>query len=62
MDLNKYKKTPRELNINELVIFENDNYLAINKPPFVSSLDERTPDKKLSIIRLAKEAFGDVQR
>ncbi|MCS6824031.1 MAG: RluA family pseudouridine synthase [Cytophagaceae bacterium] len=25
----------------ELIIFENDNYIAINKPPFISTLDER---------------------
>lgn len=61
MDLSQYKKTPRELEFGELIIFENDNYLAINKPPFVSSLDERTPDKTVSIIRAAKDAFGDVQ-
>ncbi|MBK9933288.1 MAG: RluA family pseudouridine synthase [Cytophagaceae bacterium] len=61
MDLTKFKKPPKSINIGELVIFENDNYLVINKPPFVPSLDERTADRSLSILRLAKEQFGDVQ-
>ena len=61
MDLTKFKKPPKSINIGELVIFENDNYLVINKPPFVPSLDERTADRSLSILRLAKERFGDVQ-
>lgn len=61
MDLTKFKKPPKSINIGELVIFENDNYLIINKPPFVPSLDERTADRSLSILRLAKEQFGDVQ-
>ncbi|MFN8430056.1 MAG: RluA family pseudouridine synthase [Spirosomataceae bacterium] len=61
MDLSKFKKPPKSIDIGELIIFENDNYLIINKPPFVPSLDERTADKSLSILRLAREQFGDVQ-
>lgn len=61
MNLEKFKKAPKNLTFKELIIFENDNYIAINKPPFISSLDERTEDKTLSIIRLAKEEYGDVQ-
>jgi 23S rRNA pseudouridine955/2504/2580 synthase len=61
MDLSKFKKPPKSIDIGDLIIFENDNYLIINKPPFVPSLDERTADKSLSILRLAREQFGDVQ-
>jgi 23S rRNA pseudouridine955/2504/2580 synthase len=61
MDLSRFKKIPKNLNIEELLIFENDNYLVINKPPFVPSLDERTADRSQNILRMAKEKFGDIQ-
>jgi 23S rRNA pseudouridine955/2504/2580 synthase len=61
LDLSRFKKAPKKLDIKELVIFENDQYIVINKPPFVPSLDERTADKSLSILRLAREAYGDIQ-
>jgi 23S rRNA pseudouridine955/2504/2580 synthase len=50
----------KKLDINEWIIFENDNYLIINKPPNVSSLDERLGTAS-SVLDLAREAFGDVQ-
>jgi 23S rRNA pseudouridine955/2504/2580 synthase len=61
MNLEKFKKAPKNLTFTELVIFENENYVAINKPAFISSLDERTEDKTASIIRMAKESYGDIQ-
>lgn len=61
MDLSRFKKPPKNLVFTDLVIFENDNYVIINKPPFVPSLDERTADRSLSILKLAREAFGDIQ-
>lgn len=61
MDLSRFKKAPKNLDFKELVIFENDNYMVINKPPFVPSLDERTADRSISILKLARETFGDVQ-
>jgi 23S rRNA pseudouridine955/2504/2580 synthase len=61
MDLSRFKKPPKNLVFTDLVIFENDNYIIINKPPFVPSLDERTADKSLSILKLARQAFGDIQ-
>jgi 23S rRNA pseudouridine955/2504/2580 synthase len=61
IDLSAYKKAPKSLNWPDLVLFENQNYLVINKPPFVASLDERTPDKSISILKLAREQYGDVQ-
>jgi 23S rRNA pseudouridine955/2504/2580 synthase len=46
----------------DLIIFENDNYLLINKPPYISSLDERTTDKTgISILRMAKAYLADAQ-
>jgi len=61
MDLSTYKKAPKSIDFNELIIFENQNYVVINKPAFVPSLDERTADKSLSILRLAREKYGDIQ-
>jgi 23S rRNA pseudouridine955/2504/2580 synthase len=61
MDLSIYKKPPKSLDFEGLIIFENANYVVINKPAFVPSLDERTADKSVSILRLAREKFGDIQ-
>ncbi|GAA4456440.1 RluA family pseudouridine synthase [Nibrella saemangeumensis] len=45
----------------DLIVFENDDYILINKPPHVASLDERTADRSNSILRLAKEYHSDAQ-
>lgn len=51
-----------KLNFESLIVFENDDYILINKPPRVASLDERTPDKSgQSILRLAKAYHADSQ-
>ncbi len=48
--------------IKEAIVFENDNYLLINKPPQIATLDERTPDAKgLSILRMVKKLYEDAQ-
>jgi 23S rRNA pseudouridine955/2504/2580 synthase len=44
----------------ELIVFENDDFVLINKPPYISSLDERTGEGT-SILRLAKEYNPDIQ-
>lgn len=61
MDLSRFKRAPKSIDFNELIIFENDNYVVINKPPFVPSMDERTADKSLSILKLAREHYDDIQ-
>lgn len=45
----------------DLIVFENEDYIIINKPPYVASLDERTPDRSQSILRLAKAYHADAQ-
>ena len=46
----------------DLIVFENDNYVLINKPPYIATLDERTPDAKgMSILRMAKKVYDDAQ-
>jgi 23S rRNA pseudouridine955/2504/2580 synthase len=49
------------LNFKDLIIFENDDYILINKPPHIASLDERQADNSQSILRLAKEYANDAQ-
>lgn len=46
--------------LKELIVYENDNLAIINKPPFISSLDEREGGE-INILRLAKQEFGDAQ-
>ncbi len=61
MDLSRFKKPPRDLDFKNLIVFENENYVVINKPPFVPSLDERTADRSLSILKMAREHYDDIQ-
>ena len=44
----------------EQIVFENDNFIAINKPPGVSSLHERL-GRAVSVIELAKRHNEDLQ-
>ncbi|MDJ1469327.1 RluA family pseudouridine synthase [Xanthocytophaga flava] len=46
--------------IKDIVLFENDDYILVNKPPHVATLDERTGDKS-SILRIAKNYHSDIQ-
>ncbi|RXF72596.1 RluA family pseudouridine synthase [Arcticibacter tournemirensis] len=50
-------KMPR---IQDLILFENDDLFVVNKPPFISSLDEREGGE-LSMLRLAKNYIKDAQ-
>ncbi|MEQ8473421.1 MAG: RNA pseudouridine synthase [Marinoscillum sp.] len=43
----------------DLLIFENDNYLIINKPPYISTLEDR--NDPIDILKLAKEYHADAQ-
>lgn len=61
MDLSRFKKAPKNIDFKSLVIFENENYVVINKPPFIASLSERTADKSTSILALAREHYDDIQ-
>jgi len=48
-------------NFKDLILFENDDYIVVNKPPFVASLDERTANAEVNILRLAKQYSSDAQ-
>ncbi|WEK17573.1 MAG: RluA family pseudouridine synthase [Candidatus Pedobacter colombiensis] len=45
----------------DLILFENDDYIVVNKPPFVASLDERGGSGEVNILRLAKQYCPDAQ-
>ncbi len=45
----------------DLIIFENNDYIVVNKPPFVASLDERGGSGEVNILRLAKQYVPDAQ-
>ncbi|RTQ49283.1 RluA family pseudouridine synthase [Hymenobacter gummosus] len=44
----------------DLIIFENDDYIVINKPPFLATLDERVGGAP-NILRLARQHYDDIQ-
>ncbi len=48
-------------NFKDLILFENDDYIVVNKPPFIASLDERTTGAEVNILRLAKQYHADAQ-
>jgi 23S rRNA pseudouridine955/2504/2580 synthase len=44
----------------DLILFENENLIVVNKPPFLSSLDEREGGE-VNLLRLAKNYWSDAQ-
>lgn len=42
-----------KLKFKDLILFENDNYIVVNKPPFISSLEDRNED--LNMLSMAKQ-------
>lgn len=50
-----------KLNFKDLILFENDDYVLVNKPPYVATLDERNADNPNSILRLARGYTPDAQ-
>lgn len=48
-------------NFKDLILFENDDYIVVNKPPFVASLDERGAAGEVNILRMAKQYSADAQ-
>ena len=50
-----------KITFEDLIVFESDSYILINKPPHLASLDERTTDRTDSILRLAKAYWPDAQ-
>ncbi len=44
----------------EIILFENDDLIVVNKPPFLSSLDDRDGGE-INLLRLAKQYATDAQ-
>ncbi|HEY0744337.1 MAG TPA: RNA pseudouridine synthase, partial [Chryseosolibacter sp.] len=48
-----------KLRIEDRILFEDNDYVFINKPPFVSTLEDR--HEKVNILALARDYAGDAQ-
>ena len=51
---------PKIPHITEMIVAEDDHIVAINKPAFLSTLDERDETKK-SLLGLARKQWPDIQ-
>ncbi len=51
----------KKLDFKSLIVFENQNYFAINKPSGISVLDERGDTVSTSLLRLARTIFPESQ-
>ncbi len=50
----------KKISFDDLLIFENDDYLILNKPPHIATLDERLGTQK-SLLELVREQRPDAQ-
>jgi 23S rRNA pseudouridine955/2504/2580 synthase len=50
---------PRPIKFRDLILFENQDYILINKPPFVATLEDRV--EPVNILALARMAEPDAQ-
>jgi 23S rRNA pseudouridine955/2504/2580 synthase len=46
--------------LKDIILFENENLIVVNKPPFISTLDEREGGE-INMLRLAKQYSHDAQ-
>lgn len=44
-----------------IILFENDDIIVVNKPPFLASLDERGALGEVNLLRMAKQYIADAQ-
>ncbi|WP_258105234.1 RluA family pseudouridine synthase [Marinoscillum sp. MHG1-6] len=52
-------KIKGRIDFKDLILFENDNYIVINKPPYISTLEDRNDPQ--NILGLAKDYFEEAQ-
>jgi 23S rRNA pseudouridine955/2504/2580 synthase len=50
-----------KINFKDIILFENNDFIVVNKPHSVATLDERNADNLNSILRLAKNYSDDAQ-
>jgi RluA family pseudouridine synthase len=48
-----------KIKFEDLILFEDENYVVVNKPPFLSTLEDR--NEKINLLRLAKAYAADAQ-
>lgn len=51
----------KKLDLKALIIHEDEDYIIINKPPFLSTLEDRHAYGKANIIQLARDYFSESQ-
>src|SRR5437868_1048047 len=49
----------QKINFSDLILFEDNDYVLINKPPFISTLEDR--NEPVNLLALAREVFADPQ-
>lgn len=48
-----------KINFEDIILFEDENYILVNKPPFLSTLEDR--NEKVNLLRLARTYCEDAQ-
>jgi RluA family pseudouridine synthase len=48
-----------KISFEEIILFEDENYVLVNKPPFLSTLEDR--NEKVNLLRLARTYTSDAQ-
>lgn len=54
--MHKYVKG---LKFEDIILFENEHYIVVNKPPYISTLEDR--NDPIDLLKLAKEYYADAQ-
>ena len=47
------------IKFDDLILFENEDFILVNKPPFLSTLEDR--NEKVNLLRLARDYTSDAQ-
>ncbi len=51
----------KKIDFEDIILFENQDYIVINKPPYLSTLDDRVTEGKVSVLALAKKYCSTIQ-
>ena len=49
----------KKIDFKSLILWENQDYLVVNKPPFISTLDDRNDE--VNMLSMARKEFEDIQ-
>ncbi|GAB3536109.1 RluA family pseudouridine synthase [Pontibacter brevis] len=58
--LNKVQQHMKYPVFKDLIIFENEDFIVVNKPPFLSTLEDRTPNTT-NLLKIARQYNPDLQ-